>query len=87
MHGLRSDVPAEVLRNAKNMTRVLSIVEVFDSALERQAFGTMIFKVFELIIQHGVVTLLAKRLPSLPDPQIQVRCCYAFAALLSVFLR
>lgn len=70
--GLRSEVPAEVLANAKTLTRTLSIVEVFDTPLERQAFASGIFKLFELSIQTGVITLLSKRLLGIPDAQIQV---------------
>lgn len=70
--GLRSYVPQEVLANVKILTRALSIVEVFDSPLERQAFASGISKLFELIIQTGVITLITKRLLGLLEPQIQV---------------
>lgn len=83
--GLRSEVPAEVLDNVKNLTRALSIVEVFDTPLERQAFFSGIFKIFELIIQTGVITLLVKRLLGLLEPRIQVRwslSCFAHAGIL-----
>lgn len=58
---------------AKAMTRVLSISQVFDGPLERQAFGSIVLKVFELVVQTGVVPLLSKRLTALLEPRIQVR--------------
>jgi hypothetical protein len=74
--------PAKQLEAVICLSKLLSIVEVFRTPIERRSVADDIVRIFEYVVRGSFVPILVKLADSSPTPQIQweaLRCLTYFA--------